>query len=303
MGHSIALNAAWMGINTILYGISEEELNQALQEIDKKLETLMENSLINKEDITNIRDRIKITTSLSKATEDSTFIIEAVTENILIKKEIYKNIEEYTSKETIIASNTSGLLPSDLAADMKNPERMLVTHFWNPAHLIPLVEVVGNNKTNDKTIERSINLLNLMKKKPILVRKEILGFVGNRLQYALFREAQFLLEQGIATIEDIDSAVNNSIGRRLPITGPFLSADMGGLDVFVTISDYLFKHLSDANESFPTINKLVDNNKYGYKSGEGFYKWDNEFSKTISNQREKELIHFLKNDFDVENEC
>ncbi len=145
--------------------------------------------------------------------------------------------------------------------------------------LVPLVEVIRGEKTSDETVKRALDLLIFMNKKPIQVKKEVPGFVGNRLQFALFREAQYILEQGIASKEDIDAAVTYGIGRRLPVTGPFISADMGGLDVFSAIADYLFSDLSNANSSSPALKKLVGD-------------------KNLERKREKDItngtIHFLK---------
>ncbi|WP_367590541.1 3-hydroxyacyl-CoA dehydrogenase family protein [Heyndrickxia ginsengihumi] len=135
-----------------------------------------------------------------------------------------------------------------------------------------------------------------MNKKPIEVKKDILGSIGNRLQYALFREAQHILEIGAATVEEIDAAVRYSIGRRLTVTGPFMTADMGGLDVFHHISDYLFKDLSIAPTSLSTMKTLVAEGKYGQKNGAGFYQWSPEFSEKMNAEREKELIKWLKMD-------
>jgi 3-hydroxybutyryl-CoA dehydrogenase len=143
-----------------------------------------------------------------------------------------------------------------------------------------------------------MQLMTKMNKKPIEVKKEAPGFVGNRLQFALLREAQHILEEGIASKEDIDAAVIYSIGRRLPITGPILSADMGGLDVYTDISNYLFSHLSNATHATPGLNELVKENKLGNKTGEGYFKWDESFSEKMNNAREKELIRFLKQDME-----
>jgi 3-hydroxybutyryl-CoA dehydrogenase len=141
-----------------------------------------------------------------------------------------------------------------------------------------------------------------MKKKPILLNKEIPGFIGNRLQYALFREAQALLDAGAATKEDIDAAVTYSIGRRLPVTGPLMTADMGGLDVFSAISNYLFEDLSTDQRSGETLTRLVEEKKFGDKSGEGFYEWEQTVSEKLNAEREQTLIHFLKNDLKVNGE-
>jgi 3-hydroxybutyryl-CoA dehydrogenase len=200
------------------------------------------------------------------------------------------------NEEVILATNTSGLSPSLIGLNLKYPQRILATHFWNPAHLIPLVEVLRAKFTNDNTFKRTIDLLMFMNKKPIEVKKEVPGMVGNRLQFALFREAQFLLEQGIASKEDIDAAVTYGIGRRLPVTGPLLSADMGGLDVFASISDYLFKDLSNADQSSGKLRDLISQGHFGQKNGKGYYTWNEKFAEAMNHKREEQLIQFLKDD-------
>lgn len=296
MGHSIALSAAWAGIEVKISGMNEQDLATADKGLRNKLTVMVHNDLFNEAMAEEIRMRIEFSTSLEEVVQGATFIIEVIPENSQMKRELYKEIEAICSKDTVLASNTSGFTPTSLAEEMEYPNRFIVTHFWNPGHLIPLVEVVKGEKTDQVTIERAMNLLNEMNKKPILINKEVPGFIGNRLQYALFREAQSLLDEGVATKEDIDAAVTYSIGRRLPITGPLMTADMGGLDVFSAISNYLFEDLSNESKSGVHLSNLVNQKKFGDKSGEGFYMWDQETSETINAEREKTLIHFLKND-------
>lgn len=296
MGHSIALSAAWAGIEVKISGMNEQDLATADKGLRNKLTVMVHNDLFNEAMAEEIRMRIVFSTSLEEIVQEATFIIEVIPENSQMKRELYKEIEAICSKDTVLASNTSGFTPTSLAEEMEYPNRFIVTHFWNPGHLIPLVEVVKGEKTDQVTIERAMNLLNEMNKKPILINKEVPGFIGNRLQYALFREAQSLLDEGVATKEDIDAAVTYSIGRRLPITGPLMTADMGGLDVFSAISNYLFEDLSNESKSGVHLSNLVNQKKFGDKSGEGFYMWDQETSETINAEREKTLIHFLKND-------
>ncbi|MEK4405417.1 3-hydroxyacyl-CoA dehydrogenase NAD-binding domain-containing protein [Sporosarcina sp. FSL K6-6792] len=296
MGHSIALSAAWAGIEVKISGMNEQDLATADKGLRNKLTVMVHNDLFNEAMAEEIRMRIEFSTSLEEVVQEATFIIEVIPENSQMKRELYKEIEAICSKDTVLASNTSGFTPTSLAEEMEYPNRFIVTHFWNPGHLIPLVEVVKGEKTDQVTIERAMNLLNEMNKKPILINKEVPGFIGNRLQYALFREAQSLLDEGVATKEDIDAAVMYSIGRRLPITGPLMTADMGGLDVFSAISNYLFEDLSTEDKSGAYLSNLVNQKKFGDKSGEGFYMWDQETSETINAEREKTLIHFLKND-------
>ncbi len=300
MGHSIALNAAWAGLSVKMQGISDADLEQGWTNMLKKLEVMLDNGILSNSEAAQIQENIKMTVSVEEAVTDATFVIEAVPENIQLKIDLFKRLDALCAPDVILASNTSGLSPTEIASKTAFPERTVVTHFWNPAHLIPLVEVVRGEKTGDEAVERSFQLLKQMKKKPIEVKKEIPGFVGNRLQYALFREAQYLLEEGIASKEDIDDAVTYGIGRRLPVSGPLMTADMGGLDVFSAISDYLFQHLSNAEESLPILKKLVEEQKLGDKSGEGYYKWDEAFSKQYNQKREAELIRFLKKDLGIQ---
>ncbi|KAF0819618.1 3-hydroxybutyryl-CoA dehydrogenase [Bacillus sp. ZZV12-4809] len=299
MGHSIALNAAWAGFSVTMQGISDADLEQGWTNMLKKLEVMLNNGILSESEAGHIQENIKMTVSVEEAVQGATFVIEAVPENLQLKIDLFKRLDALCAPDVILASNTSGLSPTDIASETAHPERTVVTHFWNPAHLIPLVEVVRGEKTGDEAVERSFKLLMQMKKKPIEVKKEIPGFVGNRLQYALFREAQYLLEEGIASKEDIDDAVTYGIGRRLPVSGPLMTADMGGLDVFSAISDYLFQHLSGAEESLPILKKLVEEQKLGDKSGEGYYKWDEAFSKEYNQKREAELIRFLKKDLGI----
>jgi 3-hydroxybutyryl-CoA dehydrogenase len=296
MGHSIALSAAWAGLNVKVVGVNEEDLSRADKGLHNKLTVMVENELFDKSDADAIRSRISLLTSLKEAVQEATFIIEAIPEVLEMKHTFYQELEQLIDEEVVIASNTSGFTPTSLAEKALYPERFIVTHFWNPGHLIPLVEVVKGEKTNQETIDRAMEFMRKMNKQPIFLNKEIPGFIGNRLQYALFREAQALLDQGVATKEDIDAAVTYSIGRRLPITGPLMTADMGGLDVFSAISNYLFKDLSTERKSGRVLTSLVEEDRLGDKNGEGFYQWDEVASKKINAEREKTLIHFLKLD-------
>lgn len=300
MGHSIALNAAWAGFDVKMQGINEKELAQGWEGMLLKLDILLRHEMVTNSDVEIVKSRITTTTSVEIAVENVSFVIEAIPEDIELKKNMFQRLDKLCDTNVVLASNTSGLSPTQIASVAINPERIVVTHFWNPAHLIPLVEVVPGEKTSDSTVNYTMQLMTNMKKKPIKVNKDVPGFVGNRLQYALFREAQHLLEEGIASKDDIDAAVKYSIGRRFPVTGPLMTADMGGLDVFSAISNYLFSDLSKADKSLSTITQLVDQNKLGNKTGQGFYQWDAASSEKMNQAREKELIYFLKQDLGID---
>lgn len=302
MGHSIALSAAWAGQQVNIYGVNDQDIENAGKGLRNKLKVMVENGLFDANEAEKIQGNIVFSTVLEDTIAGATFIIEVIPEVLEMKREMYKKIESLVAKDIIIASNTSGFKPSLLAEEMTYPNRFVVTHFWNPAHLIPLVEVVKGEHTDEETVQRAMDLLRAMKKKPILLNKEIPGFIGNRLQYALFREAQALLDAGAASKEDIDAAVTYSIGRRLPVTGPLMTADMGGLDVFSAISNYLFEDLSTDQRSGETLTRLVEEKKLGDKSGEGFYEWESTVSEKLNAERERTLIHFLKNDLEQDGE-
>ncbi|WP_078380674.1 3-hydroxyacyl-CoA dehydrogenase family protein [Sutcliffiella halmapala] len=298
MGHSIALSAAMAGIKVKVWGMNNQDIERGMTGVAEKLSVLVDNDVIKHHETEKVQSSIEFSSSLEMCVQDATFIIECIPEDLEMKQKMFLELEALCDFDVIIASNTSGLSPTEIASLIVHPERTLVTHFWNPGHLIPLVEVIRGEKTSDEAVVRSMKLLKSMGKEPILVQKDILGSIGNRLQYALFREAQYILEQGAATMEDIDKAVRYSIGRRLPVTGPFMTADMGGLDVFDAISSYLFPDLSTHQESFQAMRKLVEEGKYGQKNGAGFYTWSIEQSQIRNKEREQELIYWLKKDLE-----
>lgn len=304
MGHSIALSAAMAGFEVPIWGTSEQDIERGRRGVQEKITILKEYEVIDAQEAEKIQSLVHFTVSLEDCIKEAAFIIEAVPENLELKQKLFGDLDRICSSDVILASNTSGLSPTEIARYTSHPERTVVTHFWNPGHLIPLVEIVRGEQTSDETVHRALQLLESMNKKPIVLQKDILGSIVNRLQYALFREAQYILEQGVATVEDIDDAVRYSIGRRLPVTGPFMTADMGGLDVFDAISSYLFKDLSVHQESLSKMRELVDEGNYGQKTGRGFYQWDHTQSQTMNEARERELVYWLKKDLQLkENKC
>lgn len=294
MGHSIALSVAWANLPVTIYGLNDEELEQARVGIQQKTTMLIENEMLDQAECSSLLQQIHYAKDLQEATEDATIVIEAIPERVELKQKVLQEIESYSEVDTIFASNSSSIPPTRIAATLTHPERVLGTHFWNPAHLIPLVEIVRGEKTKTEYINRIYTFLQQINKQPIIVEKEVVGFVGNRLQFALFREAQYLYETGVASKEDIDQAVELSIGRRLGVTGPLMTADLGGLDVFKAISDYTFSDMANHTEALPSLNDLVEAGHLGEKSGHGYYDWSTEKTKQIKETREAELIRWLK---------
>jgi 3-hydroxybutyryl-CoA dehydrogenase len=296
MGHGVALTCAQAGYQVKMFGRSDESLNRGFTSINKALQRLIETGLVDQEQAPKILDRIKGVKDLEQACTDADFLIESAAEELETKQELFKQFRSFCPEHTILATNTSGLSPTAIAEGLDCPEQMLVTHFWNPAHLIPLVEIVPNKFTSPETIATTHQFILTLNKKPVVLKKEIQGFIGNRLQLALFREALYLVEAGVASPEDVDNAVKYSFGRRLPVTGPLESADLGGLDIFYNISSYLFKELSAAQGPYPSLEQKIEKGNLGSKTGSGFYDWKTERGEKIKLNREKELIEWLKKD-------
>ncbi len=296
MGRSIALSVALANMKAAVFALNEREILLAKEDIQQKLKLLKEQQVITEQEGYAITDDIYYVTSLADCVLEASFVIEAVPENLAIKQDMYAKLEGLLSAEVIIASNTSGIPSEQLIEKIIYPERFIITHFWNPAHLVPLVEMVPNKRTSERTIEKTRELLERLNKKVVTIQKEVPGFIGNRLQFALFREALTLLDEGIASKEDIDLAVTQGIGRRLPITGPLMSADFTGLDVVQSICHYLYPVLSQDTDTRQLLQQKLQDTHLGVKSLHGLYKWDEEQIQQVSQQREQMLIHFLKQD-------
>lgn len=296
MGHSITLCAAWAGLYVNMFGLSDADIAAGMDAIEKKLANMEKSDLLKPGEKEGILRRIMVATSIDSAVKDASFVIECIPEDVKLKNEMFQQLDIKCHPDVVLASNTSGLRLSDISKGTVHSQRILITHFWNPAHLIPLVEVLRSSVTKEVVFQRTMDLLTFMGKKTIEIKKEIEGLVGNRLQFALFREAQHLLDQGIASKEDIDSAVTYGIGRRLSVSGPIMSADLGGLDIFNSVSNNLFRSLSNAKESYPTLRDLVSEVKLGDKSGQGYYQWNDDFSRKMNEIRELELIRLMKED-------
>lgn len=296
MGHGIAELAALTSFNVALCDISEELLVKALNAIRENLDSMERLGEIKENSSSIIMLRINCVTSISEAAVGADLVIECLPEKIELKRKIFKELEEICKPDAILATNTSGLSPTAIAKDLKHPERVVVAHFWNPPQLIPLVEVVPGEKTSKETMDKTIEWVKALGKVPVRMNKECLGFIGNRLQLALLREALYIVEQGYADIEEVDKAVIYGHGRRLCVTGPICSADMGGLDTFSYISKYLLTDLSHSIEPSDLMLKLVGEGNLGLKSGKGFYDWSPEMKEMNLKQRNETLKFFLKRD-------
>ncbi|WP_280177085.1 3-hydroxyacyl-CoA dehydrogenase family protein [Pseudomonas duriflava] len=237
--------------------------------------------------------RIRATEALADLA-GADLVVEAIPERLALKQALYTELEAVIGSEALIASNTSGFPPDQLAQGMKHPERLLIAHFWNPPHLIPLVEIVPGSQTMPQTVKRLQERLQVMGLEVVLLKKAIPGFIGNRLQFALLREALAIVQSGAATAEDVDRVMRASLGRRYAMVGPLEVADMGGLDTFLDIASHLLPVLAKDETSLEVLREQVVQGKTGLRSGEGHYVWDEERKVRIAKRRAYQLRHALR---------
>jgi len=296
MGHGIAKICAAAGLEVNMYDRNPEALQRGYDNILNILQEDVDNGVLTEEESKAAYARVNATYDLKEAVSDVDMVIEAIVEVLEIKQSVFKELDELCDERVILATNTSGLSPTDIAEKSVNRDRLVATHFWCPPELIPLVEVIPNAYTRPDVVEATAAWVEQIGKVPVKMNKECHGFIGNRMQYALLREALHIYEQGWADLEEIDKAVEYSFGRRYPVTGPFRSADLGGVDIFYNVSSYLFAELSDAKKPQEAFKKLFDSEKFGLKSGEGFYKWSEADAAATSQERKDVLNYFLDRD-------
>ena len=296
MGFGTALIFAVHGYNVRMFGRSEASIQRGFNGIGAALETYSRFGLIFDDEVPSILDRIRGVTSLEEAAAGADFVLESVAEVLQTKREVFSRIEKVCAPDTIFATNTSGLSPTAIAEVLKRKERFVVAHFWNPPHLLPLVEIVPGRHTSPETVDLTWKLMERIGKKPVALKREAPGFIGNRLQLALLREAMYIVESGIASREAVDTAVKYSLGMRLAATGLLESVDLGGLDIFYNISGYLLKDLCNSSEIALRLKEAVEKGNLGTKTGCGFYDWSPEALAKIKQEREDLLIEWLQRD-------
>ncbi|MBU2499581.1 MAG: 3-hydroxyacyl-CoA dehydrogenase family protein, partial [Proteobacteria bacterium] len=222
------------------------------------------------------------------------FVVEAVLENLALKQELFQELDRLCPKETILATNTSVISITEIAEKSKNRDRILGTHFWNPPYLIPLVEVIRGKETSDPVMDITFDLMREVGKHPVRVQKDVPGFVGNRLQHALWREAISIVEHGIADPATVDECVRFGFGLRLPILGPMETADMVGTDLTLAIHDYLLKHIERSPEPSPLLRQKVKDGDLGFKTGRGFQAWTPEKAQESRKRLQEYLLRVTK---------
>lgn len=273
MGHGIAQIFAFHGHPVWLVDDNQDALDSAKRRVHANLTNMAEHGVKFGASVEEILDRIEVTVDMAIACESSDFVFEAVFEDLELKQRIFADLDQLCPPETVLCSNTSVISITEIADKAEQRERIVGTHFWNPPYLIPLVEVVRAEKTAEWVTTATYDLLARVGKHPVHVHKDVPGFVGNRLQHALWREAFAIIDEGICDPATVDEVIRNGFGLRLPILGPVETADMVGLDLTLAIHDYILKYINADPTPSTTLQQKVAANQLGFKSGSGFLAW------------------------------
>jgi 3-hydroxybutyryl-CoA dehydrogenase len=283
MGHGIAQVFALAGHSVSIYDPVAASLDQVRARIAANLRDLGDDEAAS--------ERVQPCADLAAAVRDADFVVEAAPEDLEVKRKLFGEVEGHVRPDTILASNTSVIPITAIMQDLRERARALGTHWWNPPYLVPLVEVIGTQWTSPAAIDATMALHAAAGKKPAHVKKDVAGFIGNRLQHALWREAIALVEQGICDAETVDTVIKAAFGRRLAVLGPLENADLVGTDLTLAIHKTVLPAIDSRPAPSPYLERLVADGKLGFKSGEGFRKWTPEAQAAL---RAKVIAHLKK---------
>ena len=293
IGFGVGVDFARAGYETWLYNTREESSKQATENARGALELFVESEMMAADEADDAFARIHPTTRIEEAAEGAGYVSESVPESLALKREIFAELDRICSEEAILTTNTSRCTITSIVSDngIRHPGRCCVAHYFQPAHLLPLVEVVGGEKTKRETLEAVCALLSNMHKKPVLIPVELPSHVGNRIQYAIGREIQNLIDKEVCTPQMIDEIIMYGFGRRMANTGWFIRNDLIGLD-------FTYNAVKAAGrEPWAPFRERVERGELGMKTGKGFYEWPDSGA-AIRKKRDRELIRYLKSDID-----
>jgi 3-hydroxybutyryl-CoA dehydrogenase len=292
VGHGVAQVFATAEIPVVMIGRSEESLADAMDRIDRSLAQFEDRGLVTPEARRAALDRIRTSTEMTDAA-DAEFVFEAVPADPEVQTEVYEQLDEICPPSTVIGSG-SGQPVGELDDPVTHRERLVATHFWYPPQQIPLVEVCAGPETDEDVVPWVCDVLESVGKEPVVIEEEIPGFIGNRLQFALLREAWALWASGVASAEAIDAVTRLSIGRRLAITGPIESADLAGLETMHSFAEFLQPDLNTDPKPPDAVGDVVEAGHDGPSTGRGIYDWSDRDADTLLDEREAELFRHLE---------
>ncbi len=296
MGPSIAELFAIFGASSeytiLMYDISSSQIEKAKARMDTDFAKVSSTGLFSSSDLEIARNQIQLETDIDSLA-DSHLIIEAVPEKIELKLKVFEKLDDLTSPTTILATNSSGLSITNIANATSRPKLCIGTHFMNPPLLMPLVEVVKGQQTSDQTVQTIMELLSNLNKRPVLVKKDVPGYVHNRLQAALFREVIHLLDEDVMEVTDLETTVRYGLGLRLPIMKIFEMVDLMGLDTIQNVLTYLYPTLDRSTTPPAFLTQMIEAGELGIKSGKGFHDYTRKDIQESMRQKEAATFQLL----------
>lgn len=287
MGHGLALQFARHGAGVTLVDHRESNLDDACAGVDDALDFLAGEGLLDA-DPDAVRDRIDDTLDTAAAVADAELVIETVSEVLSTKADVFETVAAAAPDDAILATNTSSLPITDVAAAVPDAaDRVVGCHWWNPPYLLPTVEVVRGAETSDGTVDRTAAFVEAVNREPIRVERDVPGFVWNRIQFAVLRECAHLVNEGVASLPDVERAVRDGYALRTAVVGPFETADLAGLDLFRSIAANLYPHLSDADEPGPLFEERLASGRGGVADGAGFHEYDASEAAVVRQRNER----------------
>jgi len=294
IGHGIALAYALDGRSVALYDVDEDVLASSRSRIASVLETFVEAGHVTRSEAETALGNVARADSFEGAVGDAGFVTEAVAEDIAVKRTVFERLDEHAPADSVLATNTSGLSIDDIAAPVSDPSRVLGTHWFNPPYVVPLVEIVKGTETTDTAVGAVRDLLDSAGKTPVVVQKDVPGFIGNRIQAAMSYEAFSLLARGVATPADIDKAVKAGFGFRLPLMGIFEKGDQSGLDIHHAVEKQLMADLDRGTDPNTVITELLAEGATGTDAGVGVYDWRGVNLPAVQDRRDQALLSTLE---------
>jgi len=287
MGCGIAQVFASKNISVTLYDPIEAARDSAKAKIAANLATLSQPL--------DVLEHITLDDNMQSAVSGADFIIEAAPEKLALKQCIFADLLEYADPSAVLASNTSVIPIKDIVEGLECNGRIVGCHWWNPPYLVPLVEVVQSDQSTLTTVEKMMELLTYVGKQPVHIQKDVPGFVGNRMQHALWREAIALINDGVCTAEGIDTVVKNSFGLRMPVLGPIENADLVGLDLTLDIHNVILASINHDTAPADILKTKVEKGDLGIKSGVGFKQWTPESAQALRESLSQYLLNNSRN--------
>ncbi len=293
MGASMGQIFAEYGYTVIVYDIAPEAIEKGKELIALNQRGMVAHGINTEEESQKILGRISFSTDIT-VFRNADFVIEAIVERMDVKNAFWAEVSRLVAEDVVLTSNTSGLSITEMAKSVHLPRRFAGMHWVNPPHIVPLVEIISGAETDPEALEIIRDVALSLNRKPVTVKGDPKGFILNRLQFAVLRESLHIVEQGHATLEDVDAVMKYGLGMRYACIGPFETADIGGLDTFFRIGSYLFADLSAAADVPELLAAAYGNGDYGVKTGKGFYDYSNGRDVQVIEKRDKDFLSVAK---------